>query len=236
MRRVLAFFALLLVVGIPGCTNSVPVDHDGDPATPARQMDEAAIARWELTEAENAKRREAEAKAEAEREIARAQRDAERAVRRAVSLNEETVRDIEDSLADRIDAAATSLARTKLDTESQVRRIADAAEDARAAIAAQNAWVGSVGAILGDPATGALASMIPGGGAILGLLGAGFGLFQRHAKVKTERTASRVIDSIDVLKTKNPAVAQAFKENAVLLNQWQGEAGAALVSKLQMGA
>ena len=236
MRKTLACLFVVLFLGLPGCSSSVPVDHDSNPETPDKSMDAEQIARWEVAQARAVEIRDAEAKAQAERDITSAQRDAERAVRRAVTLSEESVRDIEDSLADRIDTAASGLARTRLDNEEYIRRIADAADSARSDLAKQSAWIDSVGSVIGDPATAGLASMVPGCGAILGLIGAGFGLFQRAkatTAAKEVRVATRVIDAIDIAKEKDPLFAGAFKKHKDTLKDWMGEEGVALVNRLQ---
>ncbi|QQS08658.1 MAG: hypothetical protein IPK69_11815 [Phycisphaerales bacterium] len=49
----------------------------------------------------------------------------------------------------------------------------------------------------------------------------------------TKAAAARIVDSIDVLKTASPAVAEAFSEHGDLLDEWQGETGKALVNALQ---
>lgn len=50
-------------------------------------------------------------------------------------------------------------------------------------------------------------------------------------QIKT--AAHRVVDSFDVLKASNPEFARILKDNAALLNEWQGEAGKRLVDQAQ---
>lgn len=95
------------------------------------------------------------------------------------------------------------------------------------------------------------AATVPGGSQAVGLLGlllgggaGGLGMLEavrkrREAaaanaeKKQIELTAADVIASLDVLKEKDPAFAAAFKAHEKLLKEWQGEAGVALVSRLQ---
>lgn len=95
------------------------------------------------------------------------------------------------------------------------------------------------------------AAMVPGGSTVAGLLPlllgggvGGLGILEAarkrrdaataNAEMKQlELTAADVIASLDVLKEKDPAFAAAFKAHEKLLKEWQGEAGVALVSRLQ---
>lgn len=95
------------------------------------------------------------------------------------------------------------------------------------------------------------AAMVPGGSTVAGLLPlllgggvGGLGMLEaarkrRQAAASKEETeaalasASRIVDSIDVLKSADPAVASAFKTHAKLIEEWQGEATTAFVNSLQ---
>ncbi len=56
-----------------------------------------------------------------------------------------------------------------------------------------------------------------------------------RALATTERAAERVVDSLDILREKDPGVAAAFAAHARLLDSWQGPEGKALVDRLQRG-
>lgn len=102
------------------------------------------------------------------------------------------------------------------------------------------AWTQGLGAVAGI----AQSSGIPGVATIGGLLAGGIGIFsafgsRRKATSEAEQrkavedAASRVIDSIDILKRLDPAVAKAFKDNHRDLIEWQGAAGMQLVNRIQ---
>lgn len=145
---------------------------------------------------------------------------------------------------DVIEKLALSQRSRDLQIESMQRLIDSAAADLDRQQAQRMAVWSAVQSIPGVdtvPGFGAIA------GIVTGLLGAGavgapVVLTQRKkAKAaeekarETEAAAESVVSSIDVLKDKDETVAAAFKANAKLLDEWQGEAGRALVQRLQLG-
>ena len=76
----------------------------------------------------------------------------------------------------------------------------------------------------------------PIGGLASALLGAGgmiFGIAKRRDAVAAKEAATRIVDAIDVLKTKRPEVAQAFKDEAKTVAEWLGPKAVEFVSKVQ---
>ena len=76
----------------------------------------------------------------------------------------------------------------------------------------------------------------PIGGVASALLGAGgmvFGIAKRRDAVAAKEAATRIVDAIDVLKTKRPEVAQAFKDEAKTVSEWLGPKAIEFVSKVQ---
>lgn len=76
----------------------------------------------------------------------------------------------------------------------------------------------------------------PIGGVASAILGAGgmlFGIAKRRDAVATKEAATRIVDAIDVLKTKRPEVAQAFKDEAKTIAEWLGPKAVEFVSKVQ---
>ncbi len=141
-------------------------------------------------------------------------------------------------------AARTAEIQAQADDRIATNRLAVEASNAKAQaaldqIAAKQERLASILSV-GQSVAG---SFGPGGAAIAGLLGVAGGLFgigQRNkaktAEAKTAETeaaATRIVDAVDILKEKNPAVAQAFKQNAKLLTDWMGTAGVSLVNKAQ---
>ncbi|NDC63752.1 MAG: hypothetical protein EBZ59_07180 [Planctomycetia bacterium] len=92
---------------------------------------------------------------------------------------------------------------------------------------------------------GVASAAFPGAGSLViggvaGLIGAVLGHGRGKASGQTQvnqivSAASRVIDSIDVLKSKDPIVAKAFEDHKETLAEWQGLAGKQLVDDLQRG-
>jgi len=80
------------------------------------------------------------------------------------------------------------------------------------------------------------AGLGPYGGIASGLLGLGgvlFGVSKRKDAQSAHEAAGRIIDAIDVLKTKRPEVADAMKAEAKLLSDWMGTDALKLVNKVQ---
>jgi len=76
----------------------------------------------------------------------------------------------------------------------------------------------------------------PIGGVASAILGAGgmlFGIAKRRDAVAAKEAATRIVDAIDVLKTKRPEVAQAFKDEAKTVAEWLGPKAVEFVSKVQ---
>jgi chemotaxis protein histidine kinase CheA len=91
---------------------------------------------------------------------------------------------------------------------------------------------------------GAASSVFPAGSVIFGGIAAAVGAALGHRRGKATgetnlaqivSAASRVVDSMDILKEKDPAVAKAFKDHGKTLDEWQGLAGKQLVEDLQRG-
>lgn len=53
----------------------------------------------------------------------------------------------------------------------------------------------------------------------------------KHAD--TLATVEKIVDALDIAKEKSPEFAKAFSENGVLISEWMGSAGKALVSQMQ---
>ena len=56
---------------------------------------------------------------------------------------------------------------------------------------------------------------------------------KRKDAQSAHEAAGRIIDAIDVLKTKRPEVADAMKAEAKLLSEWMGSDAVKLVNKVQ---
>ena len=76
--------------------------------------------------------------------------------------------------------------------------------------------------------------------AVVGLGGLAFGFKQKGNAKQSDANNSetlaqveKIIDAIDIAKTSNPKMAEAFKESGNLLNEWMGSKAKALVSQLQ---
>ena len=143
------------------------------------------------------------------------------------------------SLRSTLDAFAQRTAEIQAQADDRIatNRLAVEASNAKAQaaldqIAAKQERLASILSV-GQSVAG---SFGPGGAAIAGLLGVAGGLFgigQRNKAKQTEEAATRVVDSIDVLKQANPVFAQAFKQHGKMLAEWMGPAGVALVNKAQ---
>jgi len=80
------------------------------------------------------------------------------------------------------------------------------------------------------------AGLGPYGGLASGLLGLGgilFGVSKKRDAQAAHENAGRIIDAIDVLKTKRPEVADAFRAESKLLTEWMGSDAVKLVTKVQ---
>lgn len=76
----------------------------------------------------------------------------------------------------------------------------------------------------------------PIGGVASALLGAGgmlFGIAKRRDAVAAKEAATRIVDAIDVLKSKKPEVAKAFKDEAKTVAEWLGPKAVEFVEKVQ---
>ncbi len=248
-----------------GTTVTAPISRalavlERESADAKKSAAEAIEAERRAAEAE-ARKAEAEAKtarAEAQREALKLQAKADAAgvelkaqladlqIRTDTSTAELAQRasEVRAEFLRRVDAITTAAA----ERADAIKREREAAEAEADRIVAQRLAVFNVV----KPLVEAGASAVPGGGALAGVLGTvlagvgGLGAFGwRRAKAEAaeardahaaDLTAmSRVIDSIDVLRRTVPAVEQAIRQQKTDLDEWQGEAGKALVDRLQKG-
>lgn len=237
-------FALVAVVvlGAAGCSSwfRAPSPVDGRPLTAAQ----LAAEQRKIESQQRAEEVAIKSEARAAQERANTARDQARKSfeRTAALVKSDAERKLADAQAE-FDAAEADAARaiaelsatveTKLSQLANEReRIAADFEEARATIAEKRE---TVAALVGTGENIA-AGFGPMGGALaagVGLLGTVFGLKQKRDAETTRAAAARVIDAIDVLKERDPAIAAGFKANAKLLNEWMGTDGAKLVNDAQ---
>lgn len=91
---------------------------------------------------------------------------------------------------------------------------------------------------IGDVAQIAQQTGIPGvatiGGLLTGLVGLASAWRSKKKADNTEQVAARIVDSIDVLKTLSPEVAQALKTHGKTIAEWQGPQAVAFVNRTQV--
>jgi hypothetical protein len=233
---------LALLALLTGCESwfRAPSPVDGRPLTASELASEQrkieAQQRTEET-AIKTEARAAEERAKTARELAR--RSFERAAALVKSDAERKMAEAQaefDAAQDVANRAIAELAATvenKLATIAADReRFAADFEAARSIIEEKRANVAAiVGA--GEQVAGGFG---PAGGALaagIGLFGTLFGIKARRDAESTRLAAARVVDAIDVLKERDPAVAASFRANGKLLNEWMGTDGARLVNDAQ---
>jgi hypothetical protein len=173
----------------------------------------------------------------------------------------------EAQVADVVDRVATNQARRESEARRIADGVELAIADLSRQQAQRSAILGAVTSIPGVAAVPGFSSintilqalLIGGGGTLVGGVVAGRGKQELAAKAQqaeenaadeSERAeaaegtltqvshaATRVVDSIDVLRTKVPAIDEALKDPTIkdLLSSWQGAAGKALVDRAQRG-
>lgn len=173
----------------------------------------------------------------------------------------------EAKVADVVDRVATNQARRESEARRIADGVELAIADLNRQQAQRSAILTAVGSIPGVAAAPGFnqvnsilqALLIGGGGTLVGGTIASRGKQELAAKAKkaeedaadeseraeaaegtltqVSQAATRIVDSIDVLRTKVPAIDEALKDPTIkdLLNSWQGAAGKALVDRAQRG-
>jgi hypothetical protein len=239
--------------------------YTGRPATSSEIESQRIMYEAEREKIEAREAREAEAelrRLRMEAEIA-AKRIANGSEEELDTLRLET----ETRVADVVDRVATNQSSREAEARRIAEGVELAIQDLNRQQSQRSAILSAVGSIPGvaaAPGYGAVSSilqalLIGGGGTLVG--GAVAARGKRELAAKAERAeeerdeeaerasdaeetlaalstaATRVVDSIDVLRTKVPAINDALKDPEVkdLLNQWQGAEGKALVDRAQRG-
>jgi hypothetical protein len=231
-----------LVVALGGCglfKTTSPISGRSVTADELAAEHRAAEQKAQATETEmrrgleTAERTAATARAKAKRafDLAAAQieSDAAAKLRTAAAEHEQT-----QSEADAAFAAIVDDTKAKLDalTAAREQRAADV-ESALAAIREKAEWASaivgtaeSIGGLFGP--VGGVASAVIGAGGLL------FGLKGRRDANSIMAATTRIVDAIDVLKERDPAVASAFRANGKLLAEWMGPEAVRVVNKAQL--
>jgi hypothetical protein len=192
-------------------------------------------------------KREADAiKSESERKLA----DTNAAQKKAKAAFDRAVAKVQSEASAQVAVLASELEQAQIDTErvaagiiaETTAKIADldarreaSAESARIALADIEAKQAKYETFLSVGQTLA-AGLGPYGGLASGLLGLGgilFGVSKRRDAQAAHESAGRIIDAIDVLKTKRPEVAEAFQSESKLISEWMGSDAVKLVNKVQ---
>jgi len=173
--RLALLTALLLT--IPGCSifepngPTVPVDTDGDPKTPSVMMTADQVQAWAASET---KRKAAEVDAEKARAAADVrgwEREANQSLAALKGNAELEAAKIANDLAAKSEGKAAALGQFVAVRQQQMNDIHDVATNALNTIAAKNAQIDTIGAIIKSPETAQIAGLIPGGIAALGVIG-----------------------------------------------------------------
>jgi len=218
--------AMLPLVFLTGCSSwfKAPSPIDGKPATAAQlaqqqrqlQAEQSAAQAKLRLELEQAQRTTTDARASARRtfQLASAQ----------VQADTQTKLQQLAAQYDQADAEATSaMAAVEASISSRLQAMAEQAEQQAALLDVAEGAAGSFG-----PLGATLGAAIGLGGVVVGLKG-------RRSAEATRQAAAKVVNSIDALREKDPAFDAALQANAQLLNDWQGNAGKALVDSIQQG-
>jgi len=231
---------LALVLAFSGCSVKSVSPFSGKEVTAEQLAAEAKVEEVKIAkEATNAK-------ADAERKLAEVQA----AQRKAKSIFDRAVAKIQADAKAQVDVIAGEYEQSQIeadritaqivsDTSAKIAEL-DAiqvanAEAAKAALADIEAKQAKYETFLSVGQTLA-AGFGPYGGIASGLLGLGgilFGVSKRKDAQSAHEAAGRIIDAIDVLKTKRPEVADAMKAEAKLLSEWMGSDAVKLVNKVQ---
>jgi len=231
---------LSLVLAFSGCSVKSVSPFSGKEVTAEQLAAEAKVEEVKIAkEATNAK-------ADAERKLAEVQA----AQRKAKSIFDRAVAKIQADAKAQVDVIAGEYEQSQIeadritaqivsDTSAKIAEL-DAiqvanAEAAKAALADIEAKQAKYETFLSVGQTLA-AGLGPYGGIASGLLGLGgvlFGVSKRKDAQSAHEAAGRIIDAIDVLKTKRPEVADAMKAEAKLLSEWMGSDAVKLVNKVQ---
>jgi len=103
-----------------------------------------------------------------------------------------------------------------------------AAEERQSAILQGVGQVGEIAQQTGIPGVATF------GGLLTGLVGLASAWRSKQKAANTEQVAARIVDSIDILKTLSPEVAQALKTHGKTIAEWQGPQAVAFVNKTQV--
>ncbi len=223
--------AAVLYMG--GCESQVRSPRTGEPVS----IEQAQL---DLNQIEAEKKAEAQAEDAAfRRQVDRIQRQAKRDIAALNSECHEKAQQLQDNLdqalAD-LEAAhnASAIARDSLLTSTRETLTLQIKE-----AQARNEMFGSVLGVVqaAAPSFGAPGLIV---GGLAGLAGTIFGV-NRNGAAKTAQQkhddtlaqVEKIIDAIDVAKTANPKMKEAFKESGALLSEWMGSGAKALVSRLQ---
>lgn len=231
---------LALVLAFSGCSVKSVSPFSGKEVTAEQLAAEAKVEEVKIAkEATNAK-------ADAERKLAEVQA----AQRKAKSIFDRAVAKIQADAKAQVDVIAGEYEQSQIeadritaqivsDTSAKIAEL-DAiqvanAEAAKATLADIEAKQAKYETFLSVGQTLA-AGLGPYGGIASGLIGLGgvlFGVSKRKDAQSAHEAAGRIIDAIDVLKTKRPEVADAMKAEAKLLSEWMGSDAIKLVNKVQ---
>lgn len=228
--RVIVVVSLCIALAFQaGCQLSVPVDHDNDPATPDRQMDDAALERWEAAEAKRSDAKVAAAKAEAAKTLAAIGRSVQRQLREAEQAGENAIAKIRDFEASSV--AETDAVFTAAYTDASLRfaQVGETAAAARAALDAKYAGLESFARIVQSPEVASIAGAVPGGSLALGLLAPVAAWFvARGSERRTQRKADEAWDEA--------SGAKKAAENEALVKQLLAMLQPALAQQALVGA
>lgn len=221
---------------VPGCEPKAKSPFSGEMVTGSMLAVEAA-----KYDAES-QARDLREQTDAERELRKLRADALIEAKRLANSNDTAVTELQA----KTDAAAQDvvdrLASNRQARELEASSMQSGVDAAIASINLQNEQrqqlfgiASSIPAAQALPGFGIATQLLPillGGGLGAGAIQIGKRKVQAEL-ASTKAAAARIVDSIDVLKTAEPNVAAAFDAHSDLLDEWQGEAGKALVNALQ---
>jgi len=244
MRTPIILPLCLTLATLAGCSSwfKAPSPIDGKPATAqqlaqqqrqlqAQQVAEQAKLQLQL---EQAQRSSQDSRAAAKRSFqlasSRVQADAQTQLQALAAEFEQADAEATSALASVQASISSQLAAMQADTQRQ-------AEGFAAALADIEEQRQAISGLL-DVAQSAGQGFGPIGGVIGGLIGLGgvaIGIRGKRSADSIRAAATKVITAIDVARSKDPAFDAAITANADLLNEWQGDAGKALVDSVQKG-
>ena len=231
---------LAIVLSFSGCSMKSVSPFSGKEVTADQLAAEAKVEEVKIS------KEAASAKAEAERKLAELQA----AQRKAKSIFDRAVAKIQSDAKSQVDVIAGEYEQSQIEADRISAQILTETSAKMAALDAQReANIESAKATLADieakqakyetflsVGQTLAAGLGPYGGIASGLLGLGgvlFGVSKRKDAQSAHEAAGRIIDAIDVLKTKRPEVADAMKAEAKLLSDWMGTDALKLVNKVQ---